>query len=117
MKTILVIDDEVYFAETIKLALDKQKYTVLTAQDGEDGLKIIKEKKPDAILLDINMPRMDGMEMLRALGPNKIPIIITSNQASRDSISEGVELGVRGYLVKANESPKTIAETIEGLFK
>ncbi len=117
MKTILVIDDEMYFADAIRLALDKQKYTVLTAGDGEDGLKMIKEHKPDAILLDINMPKMDGMEMLKRLDSTKIPVIITSNEASRDSISEGVALGVRGYLVKANESPKTIADTIEGLFK
>lgn len=116
MKTILIIDDEEYFAKTIKEALDPKKYKVITAGDGEEGLNVAAEAQPDAILLDINMPKMNGLDFLRALKNNKIPIIITSNLSSMETISEGVELGVRGYIVKSNESTEAIAEAIEGLF-
>lgn len=119
MKTILVVDDEPYFSKTIEATLDAKKYKVISAPDGEVGLKMIKEKKPDAVLLDINMPKMDGMEVLKRLNLDKIkvPIIITSNLNSRETISDGIELGVRGYIIKSNESAQTIADSIEDLFR
>lgn len=117
MKTILVIDDEAYFAKTIEETLDQKKYKVLSAKDGEEGLKMIAESAPDAVLLDINMPKMNGLEVLKKLDTRKVPVIITSNSSSRETISEGVALGVRGYIVKSNESARTIADTIENLFK
>ncbi len=117
MKTILVVDDEAYFPLTIKATLDPKKYKVISAVDGVEGLKMIEEEKPDAVLLDINMPKMSGMEVLKKLDTHKIPIIITSNLTSKDTISEGIASGVRGYIVKSDESPTTIAETIENLFK
>ena len=117
MKTILVIDDEIYFSETIKATLDPKKYKVIAAMNGEEGLKVIAEHSPDAVLLDINMPGMSGMEVLKKLDTKKMPVIITSNLTSRETISEGVALGVRGYIIKSDESPSTIASTIEDLFK
>ncbi len=117
MKKILVVDDEPYFAKTIGATLDPKKYMVIAAADGLEGLKMIKDQSPDAVLLDINMPKMDGMEMLKKIDTSKIPVVITSNLTSRDTISEGVALGVRGYIIKSDESAHTIADTIEGLFK
>ena len=117
MKTILVIDDESYFAKTIEATLDPKKYKVITALDGEEGLKMIEKESPDAVLLDINMPKMNGMEVLKKLNTKKVPVIITSNISSKQTISEGVALGVRGYIVKSDESAQTIADSIEDLFK
>src|SRR3989344_1005392 len=116
MKTILIIDDEDYFAKTIEEVLDPKKYKVITAGNGEEGLKVLAHTQPDAILLDINMPKMNGLEFLRTLKNNKIPVIITSNLSSAQTISEGEELGIRGYIVKSNESAQTIADTIDRLF-
>lgn len=117
MKKILVVDDEAYFAKTIEAALDSKKYKVITAGDGEEGLKMIEKESPDAVLLDINMPKMNGIEVLKKLDTKKVPVIITSNLSSKQTISEGVALGVRGYIIKSNESASTIASTIDGLFK
>lgn len=117
MKTILVIDDEAYFAETIKTALDAKKYKVIVAESGAEGLKMVEKESPDAILLDINMPGMNGLEVLKKLDTKKIPVIITSNLSSKQTISEGVALGVRGYVIKSDETPHTIADAIEDLFR
>jgi CheY-like chemotaxis protein len=121
MKHVLVIDDDKVFIETMKACIDTGKYTFASAGDGLEGLKRVEEKKPDAILLDIKMPRMDGIEFLKQLnekyGEGKIPILITSNSSSMDTISEGVALGIRGYVVKANESLQGICNSIDTLLK
>ena len=118
MKTILIIDDEAYFSESVKTALDPKKYKVLSATGGEEGLKKIEELSPDAVLLDLNMPVLDGMGVLKKLREKKIkvPVLITSNLSSKQTISDGIALGVRGYIIKSDETPQTIADSIEDLF-
>lgn len=121
MKKILVIDDDQFFAKAIHSAMDTSKYEVITALDGDEGLKQVEKSTPDVILLDIMMPKMNGLEFLKQLnnkyGSNKIPVLITSNLSSMEKISEGVELGVRGYIIKSDESIKTIISTIDTLSK
>ena len=122
MKKILVIDDDKFFPITIKEALDPEKYEVQTASDGIEGLAAVEASRPDVILLDINMPNMNGIqfltEMNSKLGPDDpIPVIITSNLSGTNDISQGIALGVRGYIVKSNESLSTIGTTIDNLFK
>lgn len=121
MKKILVIDDDMTFIASIKAALDPAKYSVTSAVNGEEGLRRVEESIPDLILLDIKMPKMDGMEFLKELnkkyGEGKIPVLITSNISTLDKISEGVELGVRGYFIKSNESLQGIAGIVDNVFK
>jgi|SRR3989344_3179674 len=121
MKKILLIDDDMTFVAMIKAALDPEKYSVTSAGNGIEGLERMEESKPDLILLDIMMPKMDGMEFLKELnkkyGEGKTPVLITSNLSSLDKISEGVALGVRGYFIKSNESLNGIVGIIEGVFK
>lgn len=116
MKKILVIDDDSIFAQNISKALS-EKYNVLTSEDGEDGLKKALEENPDAILLDIMMPKMNGLELLKQLnekhGKGKVPVFITSNMSSMRKISEGLELGIAGYIIKSDETIETIIDTIE----
>jgi CheY-like chemotaxis protein len=120
MKKILVIDDDQTFLEVVKMGVDARKYEVSTASDGVQGLEEVKKSMPDLILLDIKMPRMNGVEFLEHFKEMeqgvKIPVIITSNDSSLDMISRGAELGVRGYIVKSNESMKTIMSSIERVF-
>ncbi len=120
MKKILIIDDDPFFAKNIKGVLDPKLYEVVSAADGEEGLKKIKDSVPDGILLDIMMPKMNGMDFLKQLneayGKNKIPVIITSNLSSFTKIAEGVSLGIRGYIFKSNESLQNIGDTITKMF-
>jgi len=119
-KKILVIDDDQTFRELISSGVDKEQYEVSTAADGVQGLEQLEKSSPDLILLDIMMPRMNGVEFLEKMqsqhADKKIPVIITSNDSSLDTISRGAEFGVRGYIVKSNESMKTIMASIERVF-
>ncbi|ODS34326.1 MAG: two-component response regulator [Candidatus Scalindua rubra] len=65
MNKILIVDDEVKACELLERFLEAKKYNVITSNSGEDALKKVKNKKPDIILLDVRMPGMDGMEVLR----------------------------------------------------
>lgn len=121
MKNILIIDDDLTFSAYMKASLDSDKYEITSAADGVEGLKCVEESRPDLILLDIMMPKMDGMEFLKELnakyGEGKTPVLITSNVSSLEKISEGVALGIRGYFIKSNESLESIKDLIEGVFK
>lgn len=120
MKKILVIDDDDTFCEVIRAGADKDKYDISTASDGVAGLAAVEKSTPDLILLDVKMPRMNGIEFLekmRGSEKNKnIPVVITSNDTSMETITQGTELNVRGYFVKSNESMKSIFEIIARIF-
>ena len=116
MKKILVIDDDETFQKAISTKLELLTYQVVLASDGEEGLSKAVTEKPDLILLDIKMPKLDGLAFLKKLRANegglKIPVIITSNLSSIDKISEGVSLGIKGYILKSNETLDTITKEV-----
>ena len=116
MKTILIVDDEAFFSESIQSAFNQSEYKIITALDGEQGLRMIQEFKPDAVLLDITMPGMNGLEVLKKIDTKKIPVMITSNMSDKKIIGEAMTLGAKGYIIKSNELPKSIAENIKHLF-
>ena len=117
MKKILIIDDDVVFQKTMADKLKPLGYEIVLAGDGEEGLAKAISEKPDLMLLDIKMPKMDGLTLLTALRAKKeipqVPVLITSNLTTVDNISEGVALGVRGYIIKSNETLDTIVRQIE----
>jgi len=109
-KTILVVEDELVLSQTLKEKFTGEDFDVLTAEDGEAGLKTALEKHPDLILLDILLPKMDGMTMLKKLreendwGKNAKVILLT-NVDSPDMVAKGLKTGFDGsydYLVKTN---------------
>ena len=97
--------------------LELLTYQVITASDGEEGLTKAISEKPDLILLDIMMPKLDGIGFLKKLNEKadmpKIPILITSNLSAIDKISEGVSLGVKGYIIKSDETLDTIVKEVK----
>lgn len=116
-KKILIIDDDVTFQKAMAAKLELLTYQVITAGDGEEGLTKAVSEKPDLILLDIRMPKLDGIGFLKKFkdsqnGP-QIPILITSNLSTMDKISEGVSFGVRGYIIKSDETLDTIIKEVE----
>ena len=101
MAKILVIDDERSIRNTIKEILEYEKYQVLAAVDGSEGLELIEQTSFDAILCDIKMPEMDGMEVLeKALKMTDSPIIMISGHGNIDIAVEAIKKGAFDYISK-----------------
>jgi DNA-binding NarL/FixJ family response regulator len=117
MKTVLLIDDDKLFSSTVQKALSNKHYKVLQAYDGHEGLAVATQEKPDLILLDVLMPNMGGMKFLGLIKEDDelkhIPIIIATNFDSMNYVDEGMKLGARGYIMKSDESLKTITDIVE----
>jgi len=116
-KKILVVDDEIELIEAMESALKAEKYEVITALDGTEGLKRAQNEKPDLIVLDIQMPVMSGDEMAQSLKDNKetkdIPIIFLSQlRTKEEEKKEGPEVGGRIVLAKPFET-KTLITSIK----
>jgi DNA-binding response OmpR family regulator len=118
---VLLVEDDPAVLEMYRLKLELDGYRVNTAQDGEDGLKKAGSLKPDIIFLDIRLPKMDGLEVLRKLRAEdhtrNIPVIILSNYDEEDLVSRGLRLGAHEYLIKARTTPKSLSEGIEDWLK
>lgn len=101
-KRILIIEDEAHIADGLKLNLSLQGYETLVAEDGVIGLDMWKDWKPDLIVLDIMLPRIDGISVLRniRLEDQKIPILILSARSTPADKIEGLRHGVDDYLAK-----------------
>ena len=121
MKKILIIDDDKIFLKIFRDVINKSyadKYEIVSAEDGEEGLLKVAEEQPDLIVLDIKMPKMNGIEFLRVLKEKNeppIPVLISSNFSDNEKISEGLALGVKGYVVKSDYSLDGIISRIEDI--
>lgn len=106
LKTILIIEDEKPTRRILKDKLKSKKFNILEAQNGEEGLRISLEKHPDLILLDIVMPIMDGMTMLRRLRKDrwgeKAQVILLTNLSDTEKIKDSTQQNVSDYLIKTN---------------
>lgn len=106
MSKILFIEDEISLQTTLGGALKEAGFEIENAYDGETGLKIAQTSKPDLILLDLILPKMDGFQVLRDLksgaGTKDIPVIVLTNLESADDVGKVIALGATTYLVKSN---------------
>ncbi len=102
--TILSIEDQPDIRRLIRMTLEFKGYAVIEADDGESGVRMARERKPDLILMDVMMPGMDGITASRVLaedeGTAHIPIVMLSALGRASDIDAGLETGVRAYLVK-----------------
>jgi two-component system chemotaxis response regulator CheY len=117
MKKILVIDDDQFFSKTLEAALPPGKYSLVSAEDGEVGLEKLKSEKPDLIILDLMMPKLDGTAFLKKLQESpdlpKVPVLVSSNLSSVKKISDVMVMGAVGYVIKSDESLESIVQDIE----
>ena len=116
MKKILFIEDESALQKSLGELLRKKGYEVISALDGEAGLKLAKETNPDLILLDLILPKIHGLqilEQLKSMAETKdIPVIVLTNIEGSAEIERAIELGAKTYLVKANYNLEDVAEKI-----
>lgn len=117
MKTILVIEDDKYLRDVLVEKLKKEGFEVSEAIDGESGLAMTAEKKPDLVVLDIILPLMNGFDYLDAKIKQEtlaqIPVIILSNLGQREDVERGMKLGAKDYIVKAHFTPNDLISKVK----
>jgi len=116
MAKIAIVEDEAAIRRMYALKLKFHEFEICEAVDGQHGLKVIEEEKPDLILLDIRMPRMNGDEMLRELRATdwgeKIPVIILTNISKDEAPRTLWHLGISDFIIKANSTPQKVVESV-----
>jgi DNA-binding response OmpR family regulator len=117
MKQILIVEDEKMLLDALSDKLNSEGFSALKAENGVEGLEAALQKHPDLILLDIMMPKMDGMAMLKELrkdawGEN-VPVIMLTNLSDEKSISEALSDKVTDYLVKSDLNINEISKIIK----
>jgi len=117
MKKILFIEDESALQRTFEEALKDEGFEMISALDGETGLKMAKEKNPDLILLDLILPKIEGMEVLKKLKEDEktkdIPVIVLTHLEELEKVEKAMELGAKAYLVKGEYSLDEVVERIK----
>jgi len=113
---ILLVEDDKFLRRACEIGLKKRGFRVLTASDGEEGLQLAREESPDIILLDMLMPKLNGMETLEALKQDSrtsaIPVVILSNTSIDSDLQQARSLGAIGYLVKASMSLQELGDRV-----
>jgi len=117
MKHILLIEDDPFLIEIYATKLKEAGYSVETAEDGDEGLRSIKEKTPDLVLLDVVLPNFNGWEILRKIKKDDnlkdLKVIVFSNLGEKDEIEKGLNLGATKYLVKAHYTPSEVIKEVK----
>lgn len=115
-KTVLLIEDEAPLQKTLEDALTSKELGLISALDGEIGIRLAKQKKPDLILLDLKLPGISGIQVCKKLKGDEetkdIPIIVLTNVEDMESTQEAIELGAVAYLVKINHNLGEIVEKV-----
>ncbi len=106
---VLLVEDDTFLAHIYKTKFEMEHFKVSVSENGEIGLEDAKKKKPDIILLDILLPKMDGFTVLKHLKKDaaleKIPVVLLSNLGQKDDVEKGLQLGAVDYLIKAHFKP------------
>ncbi|MBI4101509.1 MAG: response regulator [Candidatus Nealsonbacteria bacterium] len=120
-KKILIVEDDKFLRELMAQKLVREGYDILESVDGEDGLKKVKNEKPDLVLLDLILPSMDGFEVLSRIKEEvpegAPPVIILSNLGQKEDVEKGLKLGAVDYLIKAHFTPGEIIEKVKNVLK
>jgi len=119
-KRILLVEDEVSLSELMKIRLEANGYEVISAFDGQEALDLAKKEKPDLIILDLMLPKIDGYKVCRLLKFDskyeKIPIIMFTARAQDSDRKLGEEVGADAYIIKPFE-PEILLSKIQEFLK
>ncbi len=121
MKKILLVEDDKFLSNILKLKLEKSGFEVVDAFDGEEALKKLRAFRPDLMLLDIILPKKGGFELLTEMKGDEalsgVPVIIISNLGQEEDIVKGKSLGAIDYFVKSRSSIDELVEKIKEICK
>src|SRR6266700_1184188 len=117
MKKIVVVDDQPVLTGIYKAKFSAEGFHVDVASDGEQALEVIRRTNPDLVLLDLNLPKISGIEVLKQLRANRtfeaMPVVVFSNAAQPGAIEDAWAAGATMVLSKSNTSPKQVVESVQ----
>ncbi|MFH1416531.1 MAG: response regulator [Elusimicrobiota bacterium] len=112
MSKVMIVEDNYVTVKLLRFLLEKQKFQVVSCENGKEALDCVENEKPDLILMDVMMPEIDGIEVTRRMKQNpntsKIPIIILSALGQEMEVMRGLQAGADGYVVKPFDSQALI---------
>jgi len=115
-KTILIIEDELPFRQIYRDAMHMYGYNVIEAEDGEEGLTMIKVYKPDLVLLDLILPKLSGFDVLRQLKSTDeskdVPVIVYSILDDQENIDRAIKLGANDFTIKGQTPAVDVVKKI-----
>jgi DNA-binding response OmpR family regulator len=121
MPKVLIVDDDAFLSGIYATKLELDGFSVVSARDGEEGVKLALKEKPDLILLDVLMPKLDGFEALKRLkadpATKAIPVIMLTNLGQKEDVEKGLEDGAADYLIKAHFVPAEAVAKIKKVLK
>lgn len=119
MATVLIVEDEPSIRDSYSFMLNKRGFDISTADNAKTALEVVAIKKFDAIILDLLMPTMSGIEFLRTVKPKtsmpETKILILSNTESAKIVNEALELGGTEFMLKVNSTPAGVADKISSM--
>ena len=117
MRTILVVEDEPQIAGIVRDYLEHAGFAVITAGDGAAALALVRARRPDALVLDLGLPRVDGLDVIRAIRrDSRVPILILSARGDETDRVAGLELGADDYVVKPF-SPRELVARVRAVLR
>ncbi len=116
---ILIVEDDDFLLQMYAAKLELENFIVYTAMTGPQGLKVAQKEMPDLILLDLNLPEMDGFTVLQNLKNDattkNIPVLVLTNFAQKENIDRCLDLGAEDYLIKAHFVPSEVIAKIKNI--
>lgn len=120
-KKIMIVEDDSFVMDIYQTKLSQEGYEVLPAENGAEAIKKLEKEIPDLVLLDIIMPYVDGLQVLRKIKADEklkdIPVILLTNLSQKENINEGLGLGADDYLIKSHFTPSEVLEKIKKYIK
>jgi two-component system response regulator VicR len=120
-KTILIIEDNSDMGYALVVMLQSADYMTIAATDGESGLDMALQQHPDAILLDLKLPKLDGKDVLRKIREDewgkRVPVIVLTNEDDTKTIADTVEHSAQGYFIKAETRLDTVVDSLNEIFQ
>lgn len=114
---VLVVDDEKMFQDIYKIKLLSEGFQVKSASNGAEAIKLLMEEPPDIVLLDLNMPVMDGFKVLQTVKADAklspIHVIVLSSRGNPEEIEKALNLGADGYLIKSTTKPNEVIKKVK----
>ena len=118
---VLLVEDDISLSRMYEKKFTSEGYETMTAFDGLEGLEKATKEKPDLVVLDIMMPKLDGIAVFKKMRSNpttfKIPVLMLTNFDQEDAVFECFKLGALDYLIKSEVTPQKVVTKVENLLK